>query len=80
LKGKLHFYVGERDEFYRNLAVHRFEEFLRSAQPSYGGTFQYSSREGHGWQPTTNADLVKLIVNHIKSVAPGNAPSAWSHN
>ena len=70
LLGKLHFYVGDRDEFYRAEGVRSFEKFLKTTQdPHYEGTFVYGTFKG-SWQPMTNAELVKAMAAHIAQNAP----------
>jgi hypothetical protein len=80
LVGKLHFYIGEMDVFYRNLGVQRFQDFLKSTQdPHYEGDFEYGSLNS-GWQPMTNAELVKTMAQHISQNTPENASRAWEHD
>jgi len=64
LVGKLHFYCGDSDNFYLNLAVYLMEDFLKSTTaPSYGGSFQYGRpMKEHGWQPMTNAELIRMLA------------------
>jgi hypothetical protein len=77
LVGKLHFYVGEMDHFYRNYGVHLFEDFLKTTRdPYYGGTFEYGSLKGD-WQPMTNAQLVWMMAQSIIASAPNDASVAW---
>jgi hypothetical protein len=60
LKGKLHLYVGDMDNFYLNLAVYMLEDFLKKTDT--GATFEYGRpMKGHGWQPMTNAELVRMM-------------------
>lgn len=72
LVGKLHLYCGDEDGAYLNLAVYLLEDFLANTKnPYYAGSFQYGRPlKGHGWQPTTNAELVKEIAVHITKGAP----------
>jgi hypothetical protein len=78
LVGKLHFYIGDMDEWHRNFGVHDFEDFLKSTkEPYYGGSFVYGSLKGHGWQPMTNADLVRMIGDCIIKNATKGAGNAW---
>jgi hypothetical protein len=50
LRGKLHLYCGDMDNYFLNNAVLRMEEFLRStADPHYEGEVQYGRRAGHCW-------------------------------
>ena len=79
LAGKLHVYCGDEDGGYFNLAVYLLEDFLRSTkEPHYPGTFTYGRPlKGHGWQPMTNADLVKLMAEHIRAHVPMNESQHW---
>jgi hypothetical protein len=72
LRGKLNFYCGDMDNFYLNLGVYLFEEFLdRSGMHDVRGALEYGRpMKGHGWQPMTNAALVKAIVEQARKDAP----------
>jgi pimeloyl-ACP methyl ester carboxylesterase len=63
LRGKLHFFVGDYDTFYLNLAVYRMEEFLKHATPPADAEFVYGRpMKPHGWQPWTNAQLIRIMA------------------
>jgi hypothetical protein len=50
LKGKIHIYVGEADNFYLNNAVYLMEDFLRNTKdPYYEGEVDYGARAEHCW-------------------------------
>jgi hypothetical protein len=72
LIGKLHFYCGDMDNWYSNLSVYLFDDFLRaSANPHYPGSFEYGRpMKQHGWQPMTNAELVRIIAAEVSRHAP----------
>jgi Putative esterase len=71
LVGKLHFYIGDLDMFYRNYGVRLFEGFLKTTQnPHYEGSFTYAPASS-GWQPMTNAQLVKIMAEHVAANSPG---------
>lgn len=72
LKGKLHIICGDADSGYLNLAVYLLEDFLENTKaPYYAGSFEYGRPlKGHGWQPTTNAELVRTMA---KSIAEARA-------
>jgi hypothetical protein len=74
LVGKLHIFCGDEDGGFANLAVYLLEDFLEGTKnPYYAGSFQYGRpMKGHGWQPTTNAELVRNMAKHIASHAPGS--------
>lgn len=77
--GKLHLYCGDMDNFYLNLGVYFFQQFLQESKaPHYLGTFEYGRpMKGHGWQPVTNAALVRMMAEEIARNAPKSANRAW---
>jgi hypothetical protein len=77
IAGKLHVYVGDMDQFYRNYGVHLFEDFLRAAEkPHYQETFAYGALDGSR-QPMTNAELVRMMASHIAKNTPQNGNTSW---
>lgn len=85
LKGKLHFLVGDMDDFYLNLAVYRMETFLESTtQPYFAGNFTYDRpMVGHTWagyQDDYPMRLLRDMAQHIAKNAPeGHDPTAWHY-
>ena len=72
LKGQLHVFVGDMDTFYLNLAVYRLEEFLKRARPAAAAEVAYGRPlKPHGWQPWTNAQLMRIMARHIERHRPG---------
>lgn len=60
LKGKIHLYCGDMDNYYLNNAVYLMEEFLEGTMyPYYEGEVKYGDRAEHCW----NGDPV--LPNHI---------------
>ncbi len=50
LRGKLHIYVGDMDNYYLNNAVYLVEDFLKTtANPPYDGEVDYGDRAEHCW-------------------------------
>ena len=69
LKGKLHIYVGDMDNYYLNLAVYLLEDYLKTTDSD--ATFEYGRpKKGHGWQPMSNAELVRMMAAQIQRSAP----------
>jgi hypothetical protein len=82
LRGKIHVYVGDMDNFYLNLAVYQLEDALKAVKdPPCDCDFQYGRpKKGHGWQPTTTANLVKWMAEHIAENAPaGEKTTDWHY-
>ncbi|TAM82988.1 MAG: hypothetical protein EPN47_06960 [Acidobacteria bacterium] len=75
LVGKIHIDVGDMDNYYLNLACYDLEKFLEStAHPYYDGKFEYGRPEkGHGWQSTTQENMVRIMADHIATSAPADA-------
>jgi len=68
-KGKLHLYVGDMDNYYLNLAVYLLEDYLKTTDSD--ATFEYGRpKKGHGWQPMTNVELVKMMDAQIRRNTP----------
>jgi len=81
LQGKIHVIVGDMDDYYLNLAVYRFENFLKStASPHVDGVFTYGRpMKEHGWHAQTFAEIVRDMATLIKQNAPaGENTTAWS--
>lgn len=50
LKGKIHIYVGDMDNYYLNNAVYLMEDFLENTtDPYYDGVVDYGDRDEHCW-------------------------------
>ena len=82
LRGKIHVYVGDMDNFYLNLAVYKLEEAMKALQnPPCDCEFQYGRpMKGHGWQPTTSANLIRWMAEHVAKHAPaGEKTAAWHY-
>jgi hypothetical protein len=82
LAGKLHFFAGDMDDFHLNLAVYRFEEFLKSTtNPKSDATFTYGRPlKGHSWHDWTWAEFVRLAARKIRTDAPpGEDTKAWNY-
>jgi hypothetical protein len=75
LVGKLHVAVGDMDNYFLNLGVYRFEQFLESTRepgrgPAWGGTIAYGRPlKPHGWQPWSNQELLRLMAEHMQRQA-----------
>ncbi len=82
LVGKLHFFVGDMDSYYLNLAVYRMEDFLKTTKnPYYAGSFAYGRpMKGHGWHPMTWEQLMRDIAAQVAKNSPtGESTSSWNY-
>jgi hypothetical protein len=82
LVDKLHVCAAATDSFYSNFAVRLLDEFMQGTKnPHDPGTFHYGPPASrHGWQPTTNAELLEEMARHIAQHTPaGEAAAAWRY-
>ncbi|MEO8448987.1 MAG: hypothetical protein ABI647_04295 [Gemmatimonadota bacterium] len=81
LVGKLHFFAGDMDDFYLNLAVYQFEDFLKSSSnPHYEAEFTYGRpKKGHSWHAFPWSEMVRRMAAVIREAAPAGEASAWSY-
>src|SRR4029079_10472370 len=67
LKGKIHIWVGDADNYFLNNAVHLLDEFLKTADPPFDGTIVYGPGQGHGWEAYSELELMNLMMNAVDS-------------
>jgi hypothetical protein len=92
LRGKLHIYVGDMDNYYLNNAVYLVEEFLEgSTDPPYEGEVDYGDRAEHCWNgdhTRSNAHsrlryaqmFIPRIVDRIRKNHPAGADTtSWRY-
>lgn len=65
LKGKLHVWVGEQDDYFLNNGVHLFDDFISKAEPKYDGWILYDRTGRHGWQAKPLAELMKEMMERL---------------
>ena len=72
LAGKLHFFAGDMDDFYLNLAVYQFEDFLKgTTNPRSDAQFTYGRpMKGHSWHAYPWAEFVRRVAAHVKKNTP----------
>lgn len=82
LVGKLHFFVGDMDNYYLNLSVYRLQDFLeKTKHPYYNGSFTFGRpMKGHGWHPMSWARLLRDMAEYVRTNAPASANTAsWNY-
>jgi len=62
LKGKLHIWVGDADDYFLNNAVHRLDAFLSHAKPAYEGSITYGPRQGHCWMGISDREMMERMA------------------
>lgn len=78
LAGKLHFFIPDMDDFYLNLAMYRFEDFLRGAtDPVSDAEFFYGRpMKGHSWHAFPWAEMVRRMAAKIEA----SAAAGWQES
>ena len=92
LKGKIHIYCGDMDNYYLNNAVYLMEDFLESTtDPYYEGEVLYGDRDEHCWNGDPelpnhisrlryNSMYVPKIMKRIaESAPPGADLNSWMY-
>lgn len=80
--GKLHVICGDADDYYLNQSVYLLQDFLENTtNPYYAGSFNFGRpMKGHGWQPTTTADLIRTMAQYVETQAPAeDETTAWNY-
>jgi hypothetical protein len=74
LRGKLHIWVGEADDFFLNNAVHRLDAFLSRARPAYEGSITYGPGQGHCWLAISEREMMKQMARRVSGTTtkPGD--------
>ena len=84
LKGKIHIYTGDMDNWYLHNAVYLMEAFLKNTKdPYYDGTVEYGDRQPHCWCGGKGLSLPGFDADHQPAFRPRdgrphdqNGPSA----
>ena len=92
LRGKIHLYVGELDNYYLESAVYLAQEFLESTRnPPFEGVIDYGRRAEHCWngdhtRPNAESRLryhqmfIPLAVERMRKTAPAGADvDSWNY-
>jgi len=92
LKGKIHIYVGDMDNYYLNNAVYLMEQFLESTKdPYYDGEVDYGDRAEHCWngdhsRPNAISRLryhqmfiPRAVKRLLKTAPPGADLTSWRY-
>ena len=92
LKGKIHIYCGDMDNYYLNNAVYSMEKFLENTtDPYYDGEVKYGDRAEHCWNGDSenpnhvtrlryNTMYVPKIMERIAESAPKGADlTSWRY-
>jgi len=75
LTGKIYVSCGDADTYFLDVAVDELAAFLKATKdPPANATLEYGRKKTHGWQPMSNADLVRKMAERINTTARGLVP------
>jgi S-formylglutathione hydrolase FrmB len=74
LRGKLHIWVGEADDFFLNNAVHKLDNFLSRAEPPFEGSITYGRGQGHCWIGLSRTDMLKQMAARLAAAGFSQPP------
>jgi hypothetical protein len=66
LRGKLHIWVGEADEYFLNNAVHLLDDFLSKADPPYEGKITFGPRAGHSYRALSERQMLMEMAAAVE--------------
>lgn len=91
LRGRIHVYCGDMDNFYLDGAVRRLEAFLDSAEPPADAEIAWGDGDGHCWSgDPSNPNLISRLTYHqrfiprmvdhwLRTAPPGADVTSWRY-
>ncbi len=73
LRGKIHIWVGEADEYFLNNAVHLLDDFLRQAKPRFEGELTFAVGGGHE-QGIGEKEMMEAMAAAIRRASSARQP------
>jgi hypothetical protein len=76
LRGKIHRWVGESDQYFLNNAVHLLDDFLRGAEPPAEAQILFGPGKGHGWNLEGLIDRLRAMQTRLEEGRPQSTSAA----
>jgi pimeloyl-ACP methyl ester carboxylesterase len=74
LRGKIHLWVGTRDDYFLDAGVHRMDDFLKTTQdPPADARVVYGELRGHGWSPQRDSEIQDEMASIWRAHGGGKA-------
>jgi len=70
LRGKLHIWVGDKDDYFLDNAVRFLESFLSTASPPYQGKIVFGAGEGHDWDGLSESAMLSEMDARFPTTLP----------
>ncbi len=66
LRGKLHIWVGDADDYFLNNAVDLLDEYFKMARPSFDAKITFGRRQGHDWRGLSETEMMTQMAAAIE--------------
>ncbi len=66
LRGKLHIWVGEADDYFLNNAVHLLDDFLKASKPPFEAKVTFGERQNHNWRGLSVRQMIDEMAEAIE--------------
>lgn len=73
LRGKIHLWMGDADDYFLDGAARLLDDFLRSAEPPAEARLEFGPRQRHGWEPRSWTELLREMQAAVEANAPKSA-------
>jgi hypothetical protein len=70
LRGKLHIYAGDCDDYFLNNSVRLLQRFLKTASPPADATIVFGEYQGHNFHPLSERDTLKAMWERCEQSRP----------
>lgn len=70
LRGKLHVWVGDADNYFLDGGVRFLDEFLQRAEPPAGARIEFAPQKRHGWEPRKWTEKLQEMQAAMEASAP----------
>ena len=78
LKGKIHIYVGDGDDYFLNNAVRLLDTAARQFNPPFDGEIRFGPAAGHGYHPVADADMFRAMAARDRATSSFSPEMATS--
>lgn len=71
LRGKIHIWVGDADDYFLDGGVHRLDFFLKTARPLAEARIEFGQGQRHGWEPRNWSQLLAEMQEVVDGKTDG---------
>jgi hypothetical protein len=70
LRGKIHVYAGDHDDYFLNNSVRLLHAATKSFDPPFDGEIVFGQWQGHGFHPLSEAELTAAMLKRVEEGRP----------